>query len=716
MIPRSAHAVRVTGANVEKKQMTIAANAVAFRALIDGMYADKIGSIMRELWTNAWDSHVEAGKPDTPFKVLLPTSLKPEFEVRDYGVSMTHETVMELFTRMFDSTKRKSNFVAGKFGVGSKSPFAYTDAYVVTCFMDGWARAYSIHLGEDGTPEVALMGEGETEEENGLSVAFPVERKDFTEFKKAASRTAVAFDVKPEINIGDDAFEELPDPLRSVNNWTLYKNPPWYLGPRIKMGCVTYPIDTEFLPDEHATVIELANLVLEIPIGDCDINLSREALSYDEATVKNLRKHVASFVTDLGGLLSDDLAQCSSLSEACTALRKYVEELKEAGVDFKRPEAVEFEGKAVRVIPELPDPLPQYSSFVSAVNALSDERTSGLYTGSRWQGEYRKPSNIAVGSLPQTLVVVTQRNKPVVHLAHRIAQYIEDDPDLKKRISGVMRYHYKTECPVSRQEFADLLCGLPLDQLVFAHELPLDKKKIPGVVITGPYHVTDGGWYARKREMPDDITAYINTSGVHDIDTKLEGVPYAMTVSTLMSAARAVGWNPKTLHMTKKQRGADEELPEAENLFEGACERFTEFLKLGDLTDWVSLAAIFKDYKKDEQKHALTVIWSLVNNHDMGEIIDESDDTIFADIVRSLVALKDADKTLADLTDIEEADHILGFNALCDVRVRDQTAFRRDQLDRFIQDHPLINAFRDMRWRDDLDDETAAEVIAYLNT
>lgn len=171
MIPRkSEHTLEVQG-NVSTKKMTIAANAVAFRALIDGMYADKIGSIMRELWTNAWDAQVEAGLTDKPFEVRLPTSLNPSFHVRDFGVSMPHDIVMEVFTTMFESTKRESNAVAGKFGVGSKSPFAYTDAYTVTCFLDGEVRIYSVHIGSDGSPEVALMQRGETEEPNGLMVA-----------------------------------------------------------------------------------------------------------------------------------------------------------------------------------------------------------------------------------------------------------------------------------------------------------------------------------------------------------------------------------------------------------------------------------------------------------------------------------------------------------------------------------------------------------------
>ena len=115
----------------ETQEFTIKANGKAFRALISTLYENKIQSIVREIWSNALDAHVEAGCADVPFSVTFPTMLNPVFIVRDYGVSLEHDQVMRLYTTVFESTKEDTNDATGKFGLGSKSPFAYTDLSLI---------------------------------------------------------------------------------------------------------------------------------------------------------------------------------------------------------------------------------------------------------------------------------------------------------------------------------------------------------------------------------------------------------------------------------------------------------------------------------------------------------------------------------------------------------------------------------------------------------
>ena len=46
-------------------------SAKAFNILSSGLYANKIRAIVRELSCNAVDSHVAAGKQDTPFDIAV---------------------------------------------------------------------------------------------------------------------------------------------------------------------------------------------------------------------------------------------------------------------------------------------------------------------------------------------------------------------------------------------------------------------------------------------------------------------------------------------------------------------------------------------------------------------------------------------------------------------------------------------------------------------
>ena len=89
-------AVIKSSSDFESNSFRIAASPHAFRVLSSGLYSNKIRAVIREISCNAWDSHVEAGVADVPFKVTLPNRLSPTFSVRDFGVGLSLETAMEL--------------------------------------------------------------------------------------------------------------------------------------------------------------------------------------------------------------------------------------------------------------------------------------------------------------------------------------------------------------------------------------------------------------------------------------------------------------------------------------------------------------------------------------------------------------------------------------------------------------------------------------------
>jgi hypothetical protein len=95
------------------------------------------------------------------------------------------EDDMQMYTTYGESTKSGSNAYIGAFGIGAKSPFAYTNIFNVTSYHEGMARAYSMFV-EDGVPRMTKLGEGPTDEPSGLEVFFPVAVKDIDDFKKRA--------------------------------------------------------------------------------------------------------------------------------------------------------------------------------------------------------------------------------------------------------------------------------------------------------------------------------------------------------------------------------------------------------------------------------------------------------------------------------------------------------------------------------------------------
>ena len=100
----------------ETGTFSIEANSVLFGMLTKNVYNDVILAGIRELSTNAIDAHIEAGIPNTPFEVHLPTPSEPTFSVRDFGAGLPEDKIISLFTVLGASTKRGSNAYNGAFG------------------------------------------------------------------------------------------------------------------------------------------------------------------------------------------------------------------------------------------------------------------------------------------------------------------------------------------------------------------------------------------------------------------------------------------------------------------------------------------------------------------------------------------------------------------------------------------------------------------------
>lgn len=292
----------VSSGALESHEFAIKANGKAFKVLIDGLYSDKIRAVIRELWSNAYDSHIEAGRADVAFDCHLPTYLEPHFSVRDYGVSLSHHGVMKLYTTVFESTKEGTNATVGKLGLGSKSPFAYTDVFTVTARKDGKKRLYSAYIGSNYVPTIDFLGEEDSDEAQGLEISFPVKTVDVGDFAYAAQKTVNGFDVLPNTNTG--LLKTTAEVLFSGPGWKLYRTTDYGHGAHARQGCVVYPLDRDAiigLSDTQRSLLR-APIYIDFPIGELEITASREGLGYDAPTCANI-------VARLDAIEKDILAQ-----------------------------------------------------------------------------------------------------------------------------------------------------------------------------------------------------------------------------------------------------------------------------------------------------------------------------------------------------------------------------------------------------------------------
>lgn len=277
-------------------QFSIKSTAKSFSILSSGLYSNKIRAVVRELSCNAIDSHTAAGKTTLPYDVHLPNMLEPWFSIRDYGTGLGHDQVTNLYTTYFESTKTDSNAFIGALGLGSKSPFSYTDNFTVTAVKDGVRGVYTAFINEMGVPSIALMTQDATTEPTGIEVKFSVnDRNDYQKFITEAKQVYKYFTVRPIIS-GCDKFV-FEDPKYMEKNLVLgihrvEHNSNYGQRSVAIMGNIEYPIAIPGSEEKALGDLLLmlnCGLVIEFGIGELDFQASREGLSYVGVTLQSIK-------------------------------------------------------------------------------------------------------------------------------------------------------------------------------------------------------------------------------------------------------------------------------------------------------------------------------------------------------------------------------------------------------------------------------------------
>lgn len=275
------------------KSMDLSANARAyiFKMFSSSIYSNPIGTVVREITSNCFDAHVEAG-------VNYPVLIKKTFNditnthylsFIDYGVGISPERMYDVCAVYFESTKSNSDDQIGGYGIGMKSPLAYKrlqedgsfdNSYYAITNYNGIKYMYCIH-DDSYSPVISLMYEEETTDANGTEVRIPILQKDLKTFEAEIVRQLYYFD-----NLVFDGFDN--DEI--ANDYTivrcknfLYRGDGYSDEMHICLGKVAYPIDYRALKiSEYDYQIPVA---LKFNIGEINVTTSREALEYSEKTI-----------------------------------------------------------------------------------------------------------------------------------------------------------------------------------------------------------------------------------------------------------------------------------------------------------------------------------------------------------------------------------------------------------------------------------------------
>lgn len=333
--------VRTTGIE-ETQAYGVKVGAKMFSLTMDKLYGNKLGSTIREVSSNAYDSQRSAGKFDTRFSITTPTEEDQEITIQDFGTGLPNDKIFKLFGTLFESSKDQGNSDVGGFGLGSKSPFSIADTFTIESNWKGVKTYFLNYKDSHGVPNISISSTMTTEEPNGIKVIIPIDYSKRRDVAQEIKRQLYFFEPRPLINgevQNDDWWNNKPShhsgesnaPVRFSLNTTLYDLPDrvFHMSGQtvrhlIKIGPVAYPLDVDrlsldvkklivnFRPFRTNCSIERGPysewvFVSDFAIGELDIAPSRESLSYIPDTVDRLNAYFMDFFSMEEQALADFL-------------------------------------------------------------------------------------------------------------------------------------------------------------------------------------------------------------------------------------------------------------------------------------------------------------------------------------------------------------------------------------------------------------------------
>lgn len=297
--------VKSTVEGDKKIALSIDVDALAhIMEVLTNLYSDSELAIIREYSTNAYDAHVEAGQT-RPIEVKIPNALYPFLTIRDYGLGLDAQDILDILSKYGASTKRDSNEYNGSLGLGCKSGLAYAAQFTLVGIKDGIKTTFSIGRDEDGTGSMTPVGDPmATNEPNGVEITIPARR--WNDIPGKARRFFSYW--KPGTVLLDG---QQPTPITGLavgDNMLIVDD---ISSDKIVMGNVPYPVDLDLglKNDKH--------LVVNVPIGAVSFAPSREKLRMQmENTQKTIAAIHEEFKAEIGKIIQAEVKKATTFYEA----------------------------------------------------------------------------------------------------------------------------------------------------------------------------------------------------------------------------------------------------------------------------------------------------------------------------------------------------------------------------------------------------------------
>lgn len=274
--------------------------------LSSNLYSDPEQSFIREIVSNAWDSHVEAGTTDIPVIIRFRRfDGKYGVTIRDYGTGISPERFKEIYCNIGSSTKRETNDYIGGFGIGKYSSLACSNTVYITSYYEGIAYYY-IMVKSGNSITTNLLMEKPTSEKNGVEVTIKG-ISDINPFNKALN--CVVFFPNIYIDNADNADRINSAKLKRFNNFAAASIP---ISSKLLLGNVLYPINTSLLSSSSVDFIRKiqgTGVVIKFDVGELNITPNRENIIYNSDTIKKIEDRIMKAEAELNSLADAKLSR-----------------------------------------------------------------------------------------------------------------------------------------------------------------------------------------------------------------------------------------------------------------------------------------------------------------------------------------------------------------------------------------------------------------------
>ena len=193
--------------DVGLNQMGLNVNSLTFKTLIDGIYNNKLGAVIREISSNARDAHIKSENTD-PFEIILDTNnsnLVTKMTIKDYGNGLTKEEMIKYLCTLNSSSKRDSNDFIGFLGIGSKSPFSLVNNYNFTSYKDNNKIVLNFFRADNETPHYDIVTEPSDVTINSVecNIIFYNQTIPVQDTLSEIYKQLILFDIQPRIIVNN---------------------------------------------------------------------------------------------------------------------------------------------------------------------------------------------------------------------------------------------------------------------------------------------------------------------------------------------------------------------------------------------------------------------------------------------------------------------------------------------------------------------------------